>query len=91
MPLYGERVISRRITVAQQTVAGPGTARSQPAGENDGSKPLNDSCAEAASCPSTTRPSRRTPGSAMSAAPLGHPLLQKQHLGGLWIAATATC
>jgi len=47
----------------------PGTARSRPAGANAGARTSNVSCAEAASCRSTTRPPGRTPGSATSAAP----------------------
>jgi len=73
VPVYRKHLIGRRITVAQQTVPRSGTARSQPAGTNAGSRPSNASCAGAASCPWTTTPPGRTPGSATSAAPWATP------------------
>ena len=69
VPVYRKHLIGRWITVAQQTVPRSAAARSQPAGANAGSRPSNASCAGAASCPSTTTPPGRGPGSATSAAP----------------------
>lgn len=91
VPLYGKHVIGRRITVSQQTIAevrygaiAAGWRKRQLDGverllRRSRVLPVDDQTTWAYA---RLRHECRT---------VGHPLQQKQHLGELWIAATAIC
>ncbi len=91
MPLYGKHVIGRRITVSQQTIAEVrygAIAAGWRKRQLDGVERLLRRSRVLPVDDQTTWVYARLRHECRT---VGHPLQQKQHLGELWIAATAIC